>query len=199
MLADEGGKEGPAGGKGGTRPRTGQGGLVVELRRAQSGTAGSFSPCSCQGEEVCLLASCIDAHRCRTGNAAKLIEVKATAVAPTAAFMSWCSQQLAGLKSTIDVQTFVSFLWEIESETEVKTYATEYLSGAASNIFEFVREFVDRRKAIVSRGGSTAEADQVDDFDFQVKGGAKKKKGKFVKAPANMLSFTTEPPPANDA
>ena len=170
----------------------------MELRCAK-GRAASTCTRAGQGEEVCVLQRCIATHESgRAGNAAKLIEVKAVAVAPTAAFISWCSQQLAGLKSTIDVQTFVSFLWEIESETDVKTYATEYLTGAASNIFAFVREFVDRRKAIISRGGNAAEEDHVDDFDFQVKGGAKKKKGKFVKAPANMLSFKTDAPPPNE-
>jgi hypothetical protein len=139
---------------------------------------------------------CIDAFffmHCRP-TAAKLIEVKSTQSSPTPAFVSWCQQQLSGFSAAIDVQSFVSFLWEVEAESDIKSFASEVLIGSSGNIFAFVREFVDRRKAIVHRQ-STGDVAVVDDDEFQVKSSAKSKKNKFTKAPVSLLNFKTEPPP----
>jgi hypothetical protein len=134
----------------------------------------------------------------RAAKTQKLIEVKTTSASPTPAFISWCEQQLAGLKSTIDVQSFISFMWEIEAESDIKSLANDMLVGSSGNIFGFVREFVDRRKAIVQRQG-TADV-HVDEDDFQVKPSTKAKKSKPTKAPASLLGFKTEPvlPPLAD-
>ena len=128
-----------------------------------------------------------------------MIEVKNQAVSPTPAFVSWCEKELVGHKTAIDVPSFVNFLWEIESESDVKAFATETLVGSSGNVFNFVREFVDRRKAIMQRTGAPSDDIQIDDDDFQVKASAKsKKKGKFTKVSASLLNFKTEPPPMHD-
>ena len=100
------------------------------------------------------------------------------------------------MQAALDVETLVDLLWAVEAEADVKTFVSEYV-GTGGNVFQFVREFVDRRKAIQSRTGATGTDDGEDDpDDFQVKQAGKKKgKGKFTKVPASLLNFKTEAPP----
>jgi hypothetical protein len=122
--------------------------------------------------------------------------VKNTPVAPPPAFISWCEQQLQDLsEGDIDASSLVSLFWEVESETDLKSYAHDLL-GSKGDIFKFVREFVDKRKVVVSKHLQSTAAPVTPDLDdFQPSAARKKKGNKFTKVPANMLSFKTEGPP----
>ncbi len=105
---------------------------------------------------------------------------------------------MKGIQTALDVASLVAFLWEVEAEADVKTYANEFI-GSGVNVFTFVREFVDKRKAVVAIQSQAKAPVNVEDIDdFQVSKKTSKKKTKFSKAPASLLSFKTEGPVDND-
>ncbi|XP_014261265.1 GRB10-interacting GYF protein 2-like isoform X2 [Cimex lectularius] len=114
-------------------------------------------------------------------------------------FTQWCTSALANIQSTVDIPTFVSFLRDVESASEVQEYVQEYLDDE-KEAKEFARQFVERRNRLA--GGqqtakSSVQSSSSSKEDFQqVKSKNKKaKKNKMQKVDTRILGFSTTSAP----
>ncbi|XP_018329970.1 GIGYF family protein CG11148 isoform X2 [Agrilus planipennis] len=120
-------------------------------------------------------------------------------------FMEWCTKTLCKIEASIDIETFVEFLRNVESALEVRDYCKEYL-GDSPSTSHFATQFLEKRR--LTKPKNTTQKDDMSSpapaitpsshlTDFQeVKGkGKKTKKSKMTKMDKSILGFSVTAAP----
>ncbi|XP_011336114.2 GIGYF family protein CG11148-like [Ooceraea biroi] len=58
-------------------------------------------------------------------------------------FTQWCNKALSSIQASVDIPTFVGFVWDVESAYEVKNYVRLYL-GDTKQSTEFDKQFLEK-------------------------------------------------------
>ena len=106
------------------------------------------------------------------------------------AFLRWCRQQLADVAANIDVDTFVGFLMDIGSASDVVEYVSEYFDNSAK-ARKFAHAFVERRVNAYGSGDVVVTKPAVVDDSWETgnKRKGKKKKQGFQKVDPRLLGY----------
>jgi hypothetical protein len=111
-------------------------------------------------------------------------------------FLQWCEKQLEGTNSDVDVHTFVTFLMDIASPSEVVEYACQYL-GESQASRKFAHAFVEKRENAYTGSVAPGSFAEGSDSSWQQTGkakGKKKRRNQQQRSANELLNFSVGAP-----
>eukprot|EP00730_Choanoeca_flexa_P007283 TRINITY_DN12307_c0_g3_i1.p1 TRINITY_DN12307_c0_g3~~TRINITY_DN12307_c0_g3_i1.p1 ORF type:complete len:1042 (+),score=296.64 TRINITY_DN12307_c0_g3_i1:111-3236(+) len=107
-------------------------------------------------------------------------------------FLNWCREQLAGIPNTVDIDTYINFLMDFGSKSDVFDYVSETMDDV-DRARKFAHAFVEKRiHAYASPEGNVvvSKPQVVDDtWESANKRKGKKKKKEFQKLDPRLLGY----------